>query len=120
MGNREGAPTDDSGNGAAPRGDAGDSGPNRGREQADSAGSSGRGGGRRPGSRQEDYTDPSADRGLTSEDLADEAREEAGLARRPRAASSPAAEARPGAAKPRIGDSRPAPASEDNGGSDVS
>ncbi len=43
----------------------------------------------------EDYTDAAADRGLTDDDIADQAREDAGLAR-----------PRP---KPRIGDTRPAP-----------
>src|SRR5581483_8251939 len=42
-----------------------------------------------------DYTDAAADRGLTTEDLAAEALEDAGLTE---------------AARPRIGDSRPAPA----------
>lgn len=74
-------------------------------------------GGRRPGSRQEDYTDPKADRGLTAEDLAGKARQDAGLARagsdRP---SSPedsgSKDAGSGSAKPRIGDTRPAPPGE--------
>jgi ribonuclease E len=48
--------------------------------------------GRRPGSRSEDYTDPRADRGLTTDDLAESAAEDAGLR------------------TPRIGDTRPAPA----------
>jgi ribonuclease E len=51
---------------------------------------------RRIGGRGEDWTDAAADRGLTSEDLADDAREDAGL---------PVA----GDARPRVGDSRPAP-----------
>ncbi|HEX5096578.1 MAG TPA: Rne/Rng family ribonuclease, partial [Acidimicrobiia bacterium] len=46
----------------------------------------------------EDWSDAAADRGLTSEDLADDAREDAGLVR----------ERPPNA--PRVGDSRPAPA----------
>src|SRR5437763_7108753 len=41
-----------------------------------------------------DYNDEAADRGLTTEDVAEEAREEAGLV---------------GVGRPRIGDSRPAP-----------
>jgi ribonuclease E len=44
----------------------------------------------------EDYTDAAADRGLTDDDIAERAREDAGLAR-PRS-------------RPKIGDSRPAPA----------
>ena len=48
----------------------------------------------------DDWNDAAADRGLTSEDLAADAREEAGL---PATTPSPA--------KPKIGDSRPAPAS---------
>jgi ribonuclease E len=43
----------------------------------------------------EDYTDPEADRGLTDDDIAEQAREDAGLTR-PRT-------------RPKIGDSRPAP-----------
>src|SRR4051794_37292757 len=43
----------------------------------------------------EDYTDAAADRGLTDDDIADQAREDAGLVR-PKS-------------RPRIGDSRPAP-----------
>ena len=81
--------------------------------------------------RAEDWTDPAADRGLTSEDLADQAREDAGFPggggeaddgddRESRdelergawdgegaGTSRPAATAQP--TKPRIGDSRPAP-----------
>jgi ribonuclease E len=60
----------------------------------------------------EDYTDAAADRGMTSEDVAADARVEAGLA-----------EAEPGAVtateapatKPKIGDTRPAPASGGDG-----
>jgi ribonuclease E len=48
--------------------------------------------GRRPGSRNEDYSDPKADRGLTTDDVAESAAEDAGLR------------------TPRIGDTRPAPA----------
>ena len=54
--------------------------------------------GRRPGSRSEDYTDPHADRGLTTDDLAESAAEDAGLR------------------APRIGDTRPAPAPPAGGG----
>ncbi len=49
----------------------------------------------------EDYTDAAADRGLTDDDIADQAREDAGI---PRPAS-----------RPRIGDSRPAPAAATGG-----
>jgi ribonuclease E len=58
-----------------------------------------------------DYNDAMADRGLTTEDVAEVALEEAGLAHtaRPRVGDS-----RP-VPKPRIGDSRPAPASANNG-----
>ena len=52
----------------------------------------------RVGGRGEDWTDAAADRGLTSEDLGDDAREDAGLP------------TRNGEGRPRIGDSRPAPA----------
>src|SRR5437588_6157031 len=45
--------------------------------------------------RAEDYTDPAADRGLTDDDIADQAREDAGLPPHPN---------RVGPAKPRIGD----------------
>ncbi|MBM3671257.1 MAG: Rne/Rng family ribonuclease [Actinobacteria bacterium] len=47
----------------------------------------------------EDWNDPAADRGLTAEDLAADARDDAGL-------SAPM----PTAARPKIGDTRPAPA----------
>ncbi len=53
--------------------------------------------GRRPGSRNEDYTDPQADRGLTTDDVAEAAAEDAGLR------------------TPRIGDTRPAPAPPSQG-----
>jgi ribonuclease E len=57
----------------------------------------------------EDYTDTAADRGLTTEDVAADAREEAGLADSEAGAVTPEdADASP-AAKPRIGDTRPAP-----------
>src|SRR5262245_31213135 len=54
----------------------------------------------------EDWTDEAADRGLTSEDVGDEARADAGLPtsdERPRIGDS-----RPAPARPKIGDSRPA------------
>jgi ribonuclease E len=51
----------------------------------------------------EDWSDPAADRGLTAEDLAADAREDAGL---------PATT--PTAARPKIGDTRPAPAAADS------
>ncbi|MCZ7534551.1 MAG: Rne/Rng family ribonuclease [Acidimicrobiia bacterium] len=54
--------------------------------------------------RAEDWTDPAADRGLTAEDLADQAREDAGLSE-DRDGESPV----PSPAKPRVGDARPAP-----------
>jgi len=47
----------------------------------------------------EDWTDPAADRALTADDIAADARDDAGLA-----------ESGPGGTKPRIGDTRPAPA----------
>jgi ribonuclease E len=53
--------------------------------------------------RAEDYTDPAADRGLTDDDIADQAREDAGL---------PAHPNRVGPTKPQIGDTRPAPVPE--------
>ena len=57
----------------------------------------------------EDYTDAAADRGLTSEDVAADARVEAGLAdAEPGAVTGADAQASP---KPKIGDSRPAPPS---------
>jgi ribonuclease E len=59
----------------------------------------------------EDYTDAAADRGLTTEDVAADARVEAGLAEAEPGAVT-AAEA-PSSAKPKIGDSRPAPPSGD-------
>jgi ribonuclease E len=55
-----------------------------------------------------DYTDEAADRGLTTDDVADVAREDAGLAE-----AGPHARGRAGgtsAPKPKIGDTRPAPA----------
>jgi ribonuclease E len=63
----------------------------------------------------QDYTDPSADRGLTTDDVAEVALEEAGITHtaRPRVRDSRSAQP-----KPQIGDSRPAPASPSaaNGG----
>jgi ribonuclease E len=58
-----------------------------------------------------DYTDPAADRGLTTDDVAEVALEEAGLAHtpRPKVGDSRPAPAASASAKPRIGDSRPAP-----------
>ena len=57
----------------------------------------------------EDYTDAAADRGMTSEDVAADARVEAGLAEAEPGAVT-AADA-PSPAKPKIGDTRPAPPS---------
>ena len=57
----------------------------------------------------EDYTDSVADRGLTTEDVTADAREEAGLAEAEAGAITPEDADVPAAAKPRIGDSRPAP-----------
>jgi ribonuclease E len=57
----------------------------------------------------EDYTDSAADRGLTTEDVAADAREEAGLAETEAGAITPEDADAPAAAKPKIGDSRPAP-----------
>ena len=51
----------------------------------------------RVGARGEDWTDAAADRGLTDEDVAQEAKEEAGIAP-------------PVPSRPKIGDTRPAPA----------
>jgi ribonuclease E len=53
----------------------------------------------------EDWTDAAADRGLTSEDAGDQAREDAGLTERG-AVDAPRAP-RPQAAPPRVGDTRP-------------
>jgi ribonuclease E len=61
----------------------------------------------------EDYTDAAADRGLTTEDVAADAREEAGLAE-PEAGAVTAAEP-PAPAKPKIGDRRPAPTLSSSG-----
>src|SRR2546430_9661647 len=59
----------------------------------------------------EDYTDAAADRGLTTEDVAADARVEAGLADAEPGAVT-AADAPP-STKPKIGDTRPAPPSGD-------
>ena len=57
----------------------------------------------------EDYTDASADRGMTTEDVAADARVEAGLAdAEPGAVTAPDGSS---SSKPKIGDTRPAPAS---------
>ncbi len=62
----------------------------------------------------EDYTDAAADRGMTTEDVAADARVEAGLAdAEPGAVTGPADA--PSSAKPKIGDSRPAPARSGDG-----
>jgi len=65
-----------------------------------------------------DYTDPAADRGMTTDDVAEVAREEAGLTPTPRPKVGESRAPSPEAAtpKPRIGDSRPARASEGSGG----
>jgi ribonuclease E len=60
-----------------------------------------------PAEAAEDYTDAAADRGLTTEDVAADARVEAGLAEAEPGAVT-AADA-PSSTKPKIGDSRPAP-----------
>jgi ribonuclease E len=60
----------------------------------------------------QDYTDASADRGLTTEDVAEVALEEAGLTHTAR----PQLGAPRPAPKPQIGDSRPAPATESTAG----
>jgi ribonuclease E len=64
-----------------------------------------------PSAAAEDYTDAPADRGLTTEDVAADAREEAGLAEAEPGAVTPADTEASGRApaKPRIGDTRPAP-----------
>jgi ribonuclease E len=51
----------------------------------------------------EDYTDPAADRGLTDDDIAERAKEDAGIAK-------------PRTPRPRVGDSRPAPSEAADGG----
>ena len=55
-----------------------------------------------------DYTDAAADRGLTTDDVAEDALEEAGLAPRPTAAPA-SATSRPGSPAPRSATRRPAP-----------
>jgi ribonuclease E len=64
-----------------------------------------------------DYTDPAADRGMTTDDVAEEALEDAGLTHtpRPKVGDSRPAAPRASASKPQIGDSRPAPAGADTG-----
>ena len=64
-----------------------------------------------------DWRDPAADRGLTSDDVAAEALEDAGLAAAGDGAERGAADRAP-SAKPKIGDSRPAPASADDAAQD--
>jgi ribonuclease E len=59
----------------------------------------------------EDWTAEAADRGLTAEDLGDEAREEAGLPPRRNGGAPRVGDARP-APPPKVGDSRPSPAAE--------
>ena len=63
----------------------------------------------------EDYTDAAADRGLTTEDVAADAREEAGLAEAEAGAITPEAADAPAPAKPKIGDTRPAPPTSGDG-----
>jgi ribonuclease E len=58
-----------------------------------------------------DWRSPEADRGLTSDDLAADAREDAGLREAPGGRPMPAAAEGAVAPKPKIGDRRPAPAS---------
>jgi ribonuclease E len=57
----------------------------------------------------EDYSDSTADRGMTTEDVTADAREEAGLAEAEAGAITPEDADALAAAKPRIGDTRPAP-----------
>jgi ribonuclease E len=57
----------------------------------------------------EDYTDAPADRGLTTEDVTADAREEAGLAEAEAGAVTPEAADAPPPTKPKIGDTKPAP-----------
>ncbi|MCC6339717.1 MAG: Rne/Rng family ribonuclease [Acidimicrobiia bacterium] len=70
---------------------------------------------RRPGSRAEDYTDPAADRGMTADDVAEKAAIDAGISK-PRIGDSRPAPAGSAPARPRIGDSRPAPSATSAGG----
>ncbi|MDQ1480856.1 MAG: ribonuclease [Actinomycetota bacterium] len=66
----------------------------------------------------EDWTDATADRGLTSEDAGDQAREDAGLAERGASDEAPRPP-RAQAATPRVGDSRPGtPATTPAGGAE--
>jgi ribonuclease E len=58
-----------------------------------------------------DWTDEAADRGLTADDVADDAREEAGLPARANG-ERPAAASDAAPPRPRIGDTRPAPPPE--------
>jgi ribonuclease E len=116
-GSPEGAPTDNPNPAGAPGGGAGGNGAPKKRRRRGSRGGRNRKKPNRPATTTvaaseaaeeaidadeatggSDYTDAAADRGLTTDDLALDALEEAGIA----------APARP--AKPRIGDSRPAPA----------
>jgi ribonuclease E len=57
----------------------------------------------------DDHTDAAADRGLTTEDVAAEAKEEAGLASSPTTTDATADEGPGTAERPKIGDRRPAP-----------
>jgi ribonuclease E len=61
----------------------------------------------------EDYTDAAADRGMTTEDVAADAREEAGLADADAGTVTAAETSAP--AKPKIGDTRPAPTAPSGG-----
>ena len=62
----------------------------------------------------DDHTDGAADRGLTADDVAARAAEDAGIAAAP--AKPQIGDSRPAPAKPQIGDSRPAPAAPAAGG----
>jgi ribonuclease E len=66
----------------------------------------------------EDYTDTAADRGLTTEDVAADARQEAGLAEAEAGAITPEAADADVPVKPKIGDTRPAPPSTRGGDDD--
>jgi ribonuclease E len=63
----------------------------------------------------DDDTDAAADRGLTTEDVAADARVEAGLAEAEAGAVTPEAADAPAPARPKIGDTRPAPPSSGDG-----
>jgi ribonuclease E len=120
-----GAPTAD-GNGAAPkkRRRRGSRGGRRRKKPAGAGGGAagGNGAGTATANRAdedggEDYTDPEADRGLTDDDIADAAREDAGLPRRtnqkrPQGDRQPA-----GGGAPRVGDTRTSPANGSANGS---